>query len=71
MRLLLDAHLSGRHVGDPLRDDGHDVRAADSELALEGASDEEVLALAIAEGRILVTADKFLDAPHFLNEIAT
>ncbi len=35
--------------------DGHDVRALDEERQLEGLPDDEVLALAAAEQRILVT----------------
>ncbi len=55
MRLLLDAHVSGRRVGGALRVHGHDVRALDQERQLEGLSDHEVLELAAAEQRILVT----------------
>lgn len=55
MRLLLDAHVSGARVGGPLRSQGHDVRALDEERELEALSDDEVLALAAAEQRILVT----------------
>jgi hypothetical protein len=33
------------------------VRAADEERALDGFADEELLALAVAEGRVLVTFD--------------
>lgn len=55
MRLLLDAHVSGRRVGEALRTHGHDVRALDEERQLEGLPDDEVLALAVAEKRILVT----------------
>lgn len=57
MRILLDAHISGRTVGKALIEGGHDVRALDSEIELEGLSDPEVLELAAAEGRILVTAN--------------
>jgi predicted nuclease of predicted toxin-antitoxin system len=57
MRILLDAHISGRTVGKALSEGGHDVRAIDSEPELEGLSDPEVLELAAAEGRILVTAN--------------
>lgn len=55
MRLLLDAHVSGRRVGGALRTHGHEVRALDEERQLEGLADDEVLALAAAEQRILVT----------------
>ncbi|HSK85559.1 MAG TPA: DUF5615 family PIN-like protein [Rubrobacter sp.] len=57
MRILLDAHISGRTVGKALTENGHNVRAIDSEPELEGLSDPEVLELATAEGRILVTAN--------------
>ncbi len=57
MRILLDAHISGRTVGKALIEDDHDVRALDSEIELEGLSDPEVLDLAAAEGRVLVTAN--------------
>lgn len=52
MRFLLDHQLSPRRVGEPLQLRGHDVRA----LAGEGSlSDEDVLALAADERRVLVT----------------
>jgi predicted nuclease of predicted toxin-antitoxin system len=57
VRILLDAHISGRAVGKALTESGHDVRALDSEIELEGLSDPEVLDLAYAEGRVLVTAN--------------
>lgn len=57
MRILLDAHISGRTVGKALIKGGHDVRALDSEIELEGLSDPEVLELAAVEGRVLVTAN--------------
>ncbi len=57
MRILLNAHISGRTVGKALIEGGHDVRALDSEIELEGLSDPEVLKLAAAEGRVLVTAN--------------
>ncbi|MGH9000827.1 MAG: DUF5615 family PIN-like protein [Acidimicrobiia bacterium] len=55
MRLLLDAHVSGRRVARALRKQGHDVRADDEERELDGMPDEDLLALATAERRILVT----------------
>lgn len=55
MRLFLDAHVSGRRVARALRKEGHDVRAADEERDLDGMTDEDLLALAHAEERILVT----------------
>jgi hypothetical protein len=57
MRILLDAHISGRSVGRALTESGHDVRALDSEIELEGLSDPEVLELAAAESRVLVPAN--------------
>ncbi|MGB3681325.1 MAG: DUF5615 family PIN-like protein [Rubrobacteraceae bacterium] len=57
MRILLDAHVSGRPVGKALAEGGHDVRALDSEIELEGLSDPEVLNLAATESRVLVTAN--------------
>lgn len=57
MKLLLDAHIYGRTVGKALTERGHNVRAIDPEPELEGLSDPEVLELAAAEGRILVTAN--------------
>jgi hypothetical protein len=55
VRLLLDAHVSGPRVGVLLREKGHDVRALDQEPELEGLADDDVLALASEEERILVT----------------
>ncbi len=57
MKILLDAHISGKTVGKALIENGHDVRALDSEPDLEGLSDPEVLQLAAAEGRVLVSAN--------------
>lgn len=57
MRILLDAHISGRMVGKALIERGHDVLALDSEIELEGLADPEVLELSATEGRVLVTAN--------------
>ncbi len=57
MKILLDAHISGGTVSKALVESGHDVRALDSEVELEGLSDPEVLELAAAEGRVLITAN--------------
>lgn len=57
MRLFLDAHISGRRVAHALRQEGHDVHAADEERELDGMTDEELLTLALAEDRIFVTFD--------------
>ena len=58
MRILLDAHVSGRRVGDALRAQGHDVLALDEDARLAALSDREVLGLAAAEQRILITFDQ-------------
>ncbi len=55
MRVLLDAHVSGRHVGAPLARAGHHVLGLDRHEELWLLPDEEVLALATAERRIVVT----------------
>lgn len=57
MRLLLDAHVSGRAVARALRERGHDVRAVDEERALDGWDDASLLDLATREERILVTCN--------------
>lgn len=57
MRLILDAHVSGRAVASALREKGHDVFAIDEHRDLEGLDDDGVLALAAEEERILVTFD--------------
>lgn len=57
MRLFLDAHISGPRIAEHLRELGHDVRAADEERQLDGLADEELLALASAEERMLITFD--------------
>jgi predicted nuclease of predicted toxin-antitoxin system len=70
MRLFLDAHVSGRNVGGPLSENGHDVRALDRELVDEGLDDEEVLAIATEDKRILVTHN-VADFPEILRDWAT
>jgi hypothetical protein len=57
VKLFLDAHISARRVAAPLRDQGHDVRAADEDRELDGLTDEELLSMAAAEERIFVTFD--------------
>jgi hypothetical protein len=57
VRLLLDAHISAQSVAVPLREAGHDVRAVAEERKLDGTPDEELLALATEEERVLVTCD--------------
>ena len=63
MRLLFDANLSGRRIARPLREDGHDVVALNERLEWEGLADPDVLTLAAAEGRILVTRNSRDFAP--------
>lgn len=63
MRLLLDANLSPRRIAAPLRRAGHDVLALAEEQALEGLDDPEVLVLAAAEDRVLVTRNSRDFAP--------
>jgi hypothetical protein len=48
-----------------LRERGHDVRAIDAEPSLIGLDDEELLALAAGEQRVLVTFD-VADFPRLL-----
>jgi hypothetical protein len=55
LKLFLDAHISARRIASALRKHGHDVRSADEERALDGWTDERLLELATAEGRIMVT----------------
>lgn len=55
MRLLLDAHVSSRHIGRVLVEAGHDVLALDQDQTLARLPDEEVLEFAAAERRIVVT----------------
>jgi len=54
VKLFLDAHVSGRRIATALREQ-HDVRAADEERELDGWQDEQLLALATDEGRVMVT----------------
>lgn len=61
MRVLLDAQLSPRRIGEPLRGRGHDVLALAGDVALRSLSDAAILELARSERRITVTTD----APHF------
>jgi predicted nuclease of predicted toxin-antitoxin system len=63
LRLLLDANLSPRTIGEPLRERGHDVRALASEPALDGLDDEAVLELATRDERIVVTRNSRDFAP--------
>ena len=53
--VLLDEHVSGPVIGSALAEYGLDVRAADSDNSLTGASDGELLVVARLERRVLVT----------------
>jgi len=57
VRLLLDAHVSGRRIGAALRAREHDVLTVDEQRDLDGCPDEDLLELASAQRRILVTFD--------------
>jgi predicted nuclease of predicted toxin-antitoxin system len=63
LRLLLDANLSAKRIGEPLRKRAHDVHAIAAESELEGLDDEPVLELAVAEKRILLTRNSRDFAP--------
>jgi nucleoside-diphosphate-sugar epimerase len=54
MRLLLDVHHS-RHAAERLRNQGHDVVAATDDESLRDAADEELLALATVDSRVVVS----------------
>jgi hypothetical protein len=56
-------------VGRPLRRKGHDVLALAEDPLLESLEDDDVLELAAATGRILVTHD-VEDSPQLLREWA-
>lgn len=55
MRLLLDESLS-QYTTQPLAQAGHDVLHL-TDLDLLGATDEQVLAAALDDDRVLITAD--------------
>lgn len=55
MRLLLDANLSPKRIGDALERRGHDVLSLASDPVLSALADPDVLELAAAQRRILVT----------------
>ena len=54
MKLLLDEHMS-RDVADALRGLGHDVVAVTERRELVQLSDDELIGVAAAEGRAIVT----------------
>jgi hypothetical protein len=55
VRVLLDEHFSPRRVGGRLTAAGHDVLAIADVPAYAGLPDDQVLELAAAERRVLVT----------------
>ncbi len=63
MRLLLDANLSPRGIAARLREAGHDVLALAEDVAFEGLPDPQVLELASAEQRVLITRNSRDFAP--------
>jgi predicted nuclease of predicted toxin-antitoxin system len=63
VRLLLDANLSPRRIGGPLRAAGHDVLALAQDSSLEGLHDPVVLELAATEERVLITCNSRDFAP--------
>jgi predicted nuclease of predicted toxin-antitoxin system len=69
LRLLLDAHLSGRVIGKALRNAGHDILTIDEHRGLDALEDALVLQLAAQEQRILVTSN-VRDFPDLLQQWA-
>ena len=65
MKFLLDVCASSRRLMGALAEAGHDVRSAGDGYAR--ASDEELLAVARAERRVLVTEDKDFGELVFLH----
>jgi hypothetical protein len=55
VRVLLDAHVSSRHIGRRLARAGHDVFALDHDETLRRLTDEDVLVLAAEQERIVIT----------------
>jgi predicted nuclease of predicted toxin-antitoxin system len=55
MRLCADENIPGDCIG-RLRRDGHDVQWIRD--TMPGATDEQVIAYAVAEGRLILTLDK-------------
>ncbi len=65
MRLLLDVRVSSRYLGRPLSEQGHDIHALDTDSQNKELEDDEVLELATAEGRIVITHN----VRHFAPEL--
>ena len=63
MRLLLDANLSPRGIGNRLCTAGHDVLALAEDPTLEGLDDPAVLELATSQNSVLITRNSRDFAP--------
>ncbi len=63
MRVLLDEHLSPRHIGKRLEAHGHDVAVVSDFSGALDLDDEPVLTLATEEDRIFVSGDSVDVAP--------
>ena len=68
MRFLLDVCAASRRIQDALASQGHDVLSALERH--QRATDEELLALALEEGRTLVTEDKDFGELVFVRRLA-
>jgi predicted nuclease of predicted toxin-antitoxin system len=55
VRLLLDANLSPKRIGSVLQRRGHDVVSLAANPAFDALDDPQVLAMAAAQDRVLVT----------------
>lgn len=55
LRLLLDVHFSDKKIGDPLRNVGHDVLAAETAHELRKMDDEPLFELASMQQRVVIT----------------
>ena len=63
MRLLLDANLSPKRIGNALQRRGHDVLSLAADASLGALDDPQVLELASQQARILVTRNSRDFAP--------
>lgn len=69
MKLLLD-EMYDRVIAEQLRSRGHDVVAVTERLDLRGMSDEELLAAAASERRVIVTENAVHFVPAFRDLVA-
>ena len=67
MKFLLDVCAASRRMNDALTSQGHDVLTALDRNPR--ATDEEILDLALAEGRILITEDKDFGELAFVRKL--